>query len=68
MFVDAVFDVFEAGGIEDVMAFKQINIHSATAMLKAAANLPKEQRDTVGRLIKMLIDESRKRADLYEVD
>ncbi len=68
MFVDAVFDVFEAGGLEDVMAFKEINIHSATAMLKAAANLPKEQRDTVGRLIKMLIDERRKKADLYEVD
>ncbi len=68
VFVDAVFDVFEAGGLEDVMSFKEINIHSATAMLKAAANLPKDQRDTVGRLIKMLIDESRKQAGKNEVD
>lgn len=66
MFVDAVFDVFEAGGIENVMDFKEINIHTATAMIKAAANLPKDQRETVGKLIKLLIDESKNITNTYE--
>ena len=59
MFVDAVFDVFEAGGIKNVTDFKEINIHTAKDMLKAAANLPKEQRDTVGKLVKLLITGSK---------
>lgn len=59
LFVDAVFDVFEAGGIKNVTDFKDINIHTATVMLKAAANLPKEQRETVGKLVKLLITGSK---------
>lgn len=66
VFVDAVFDVFEAGGIEDVMAFKEINVYSASAMFKAVVNLPKKQKETVGKLIKMLINERRKMVEVHE--
>ena len=54
--VDAVFDVFEAGGIVEIFDFKEINMKKATAMLKATAALPQELRDTVNRLIKSIVE------------
>lgn len=56
--VDAVFDVFEAGGIVEIFDFKEINMKKATAMLKATAALPQELRDTVNRLIKSIVEVS----------
>lgn len=58
--VTALFDILEIGGIQNVMDFKDIGVHNTTAMVKAAATLPKEQREIVGGLIKMWIAESRK--------
>ena len=58
--VDALFDVWEIGGIHNVLDFKDMNVQNTTAMIKAAANLPKEQREIIGNLIKMWIAESKK--------
>lgn len=58
--VDTLFDVWEIGGIQSVLDFKDINRHNTTAMVKAAATLPKEQREIVSYLIKIWISEGRK--------
>ena len=58
--VNALFDVLEIGGIRDVLDFKNISVQNATAMFKAASNLPKGQREIIGNLIKMWMTESRK--------
>ena len=58
--VDALFDVLEIGGIRDVLDFKDISVQSATAMFKAAAGLPKEQREIISNLIKTWMTESKK--------
>lgn len=58
--VNALFDILEIGGIHSVLDYKDISVHNTTAMIKAAANLPKEQREIVGNLIKMWIAESKK--------
>ena len=57
--VNALFDILEIGGIHSVLDYKDINVHNTTAMVKAAAALPKEQRDIVSHLIKMWIAESK---------
>lgn len=59
IFVDALFDVFEAGGITEVYDFNNIDVHKGAALIKAVATLPPERRDVVGKLIKMLIQETR---------
>ena len=58
--VDTLFDVWEIGGIQSVLDFKDINRHNTTAMVKAAATLPKEQREIVSYLIKIWFSEGRK--------
>lgn len=58
--LNALFDVLEIGGIRDVLDFKNISVQNATAMFKAASNLPKGQREIIGNLIKMWMTESRK--------
>lgn len=58
--VNALFDILEIGGIQSVMDFKDISVHNTTAMVKAAATLPKEQREIIVDLMKMWIAESRK--------
>lgn len=58
--VDALFDILEIGGIRNILDFKDISVHNTTAMVKAAATLPKEQREIINHLIKMWIAESRK--------
>ena len=58
--VNALFDILEVGGIQNVLDFKDISVHNTTAMVKAAATLPKEQREIINHLIKMWISESRK--------
>lgn len=57
--VNALFDILEIGGIHSILDYKDINVHNTTAMVKAAAALPKEQRDIVSHLIKMWIAESK---------
>ena len=58
--VNALFDILEIGGIQDVLDFKDISVQNTTAMIKAAATLPKEQREIISNLIKMWISESKK--------
>lgn len=58
IFVDAVFDVFEAGGITEIYDFNNIDVHKAKALIKAAASLPPKYREVVGKLIKLLIEET----------
>ncbi|MBR4981807.1 MAG: DUF2974 domain-containing protein [Lachnospiraceae bacterium] len=58
--VDTLFDIWEIGGIRSVLDFKDLTVHSTTAMVKAAATLPKEQREIINHLIKMWIAESKK--------
>ena len=58
--VNALFDILEVGGIHSVLDFKDISVHNTTAMVKAAAALPKEQREIVSYLIKTWIAESKK--------
>ena len=58
--VDALFDVLEIGGIRDVLDFKDMSVQNATAMFKAAASLPKVQREIIGNLIKTWMTESKK--------
>lgn len=58
--VDALFDILKIGGIQSVLDFKDIGVHNTTVMVKAAAKLPKEQKEIMNHLIKMWIAESRK--------
>lgn len=58
--VNALFDILEMGGIESVLDYKDISMQNATAMVKAAAALPREQREIVSNLIKMWLSESKK--------
>ena len=60
VFVDAVFNIFEAGGIVEIFDFKEITVQKATAMLKAVMILPPEQREIVNKLIKSLVEVSKK--------
>ena len=58
--VNALFNILEMGGIQSVLDYKELNVHNTTAMLKAAAMLPKDQREIISGLIKAWIAESRK--------
>ena len=58
--VNALFDILEIGGIYSILDFKEIGVHNTTAMVKAAAALPKEQREIINYLIKAWISESKK--------
>lgn len=58
--VDTLFDIWEIGGIRSVLDFKNLTVHNSTAMVKAAATLPKEHREIINHLIKIWIAESKK--------
>lgn len=58
--VDTLFDIWEIGGIQTVLDFKDVSVHGTTAMIKAAATLPKEHREIITHLIKVWIAESKK--------
>ena len=58
--INALFDILETGGIQNVLDFKDIGVHNTTAMVKAAATLPREQREIINHLIKIWISESKK--------
>ncbi len=55
--VDAFFDVFENARIQNFMEITEIDVKTAAKLLKGVAKVPQEQREAVGKLIKLLIDE-----------
>lgn len=60
-FVNAVFQVFEQAGIENLTDLSNIDIKKAGILIKSASKVPHEQRELVGKLIKMLIEASTKK-------
>lgn len=59
--VNAFFDVFEQAGIYDFIEITEIDVKTAARLLKGVAKVPLGQRETVGKLIKLLIDENIKK-------
>lgn len=59
--VDAFFGVFEQAGISDFTEIADMDVKTAAALLKAVAKVPQEHRERMGKLIKLLIEESTKK-------
>ena len=59
--VDAFFSVFEQAGLEDFRDMRGLDAKMAASLVKAAASVPKEGRELVGRLIKLLVEEMSKK-------
>lgn len=59
--VDAFFSVFEKAGVDDFLDLLEIDAKMAAALLKAGASVPKETRELVGKLIKLLVEEKVKK-------
>ena len=59
--VDAFFHVFEVAGIEDLSEISNIDVRMAADLIKGVAKVPQEHRDAVGKLVKLLIEESKKK-------
>lgn len=59
--VDAFFDVFVQAGISDFTEIVDMNVKTAGALLKAVTKVPQEHRDSIGKLIKLLIEGSMKK-------
>lgn len=59
--VDAFFDLFVQVGIDDFMDIIDMDVRMAGSLVKAAAKVPHKQRETVGKLLKLLIEESAKK-------
>lgn len=55
--VDAFFAVFENAGVDDFLDLLEIDAKMAAALLKSVASVPKEARELVGKLIKLLVEE-----------
>lgn len=56
--VDAFFDVFVEAGIHNFTDIADIDVRTAGNLLKAVAKVPHEHRERIGKLIKLLIEES----------
>ena len=56
--VDAFFDVFVQAGIHDFTEIVDMDVKTAGALLKAVTKVPQEHRERMGKLIKLLIEES----------
>ncbi len=56
--VDAFFDVFVQAGIQDFTEIVDMDVKTAGALVKAATKVPQEHRERMGKLIKLLIEES----------
>ena len=56
--VDAFFDVFTQAGIHDFTEIAEMDVKTAGALLKAVTKVPHEHRDRMGKLIKLLVEES----------
>ena len=59
--VDAFFHVFEEAGIEDLSDVADMDVRMAASLIKGVAKVPQEQRDAVGKLIKLLVEENTKK-------
>lgn len=57
-FVNTVFNVLEQAGIENIADLSDIDVKKAGVLIKTATKVPQEQRELVGKLVKMLIEES----------
>lgn len=55
--VDTFFTVFEKAGVDDFTEFTELDAKTAAALLKAAASVPKKERDLVVKLIKLFVEE-----------
>ena len=55
--VDSFFSVFEKAGVDDFRDLLDIDAKMAAALLKAVASVPKETRELIGKLIKLLVEE-----------
>lgn len=60
-FVNTVFDVLEQAEINTLSDLSEMDMKKAGVLLKTAAKVPHEQRELVGKLIKMLIEEGTKK-------
>lgn len=61
IFVDAFFGIFENAGIVELSEVFSIDVRTAAGMVKSLATLPQEVREVVGKLVKMLIAEGKKK-------
>ncbi len=59
--IDAIFNLFENAGIEDFTDFVGMDAKAAGALLKALTSVPKEEKELVGKLVKLLVEESVKK-------
>ena len=59
--VDAFFDVFANAGINDFTEIIDIDVKMAGRLIKEVAKVPHEQRDKVMKLMKLLIEENKKK-------
>lgn len=61
IFIDAFFGIFENAGITELSGILSIDVRTAASMIKSIATLPPEVREVVGKMIKLLIAEGRKK-------
>ena len=59
--VDAFFDLFVQAGISDFTEIVDMDVRMAGKLLKAVAKVPHAQREQVGKLIKLLVEENTKK-------
>lgn len=59
--VDTFFSVFENAGVVDFRDLLTIDAKMAAALFKAVTKVPKESRELIGKLIKLLVEETMKK-------
>lgn len=59
--VNTAFTLFEKAGLRDFTEFIGLDPKTAGALLKAVTTVPKEERELVGRLVKLFVEESAKK-------
>ena len=59
--VDGFFSVFENAGIEDFVELLEIDAKLAAALIKSATTVPKDVRELVGKMVKLLVEERLKK-------
>ena len=59
--VDAFFNVFVQAGIQDFTQIADMDVRTAGALIKAVSKVPQEHRESMGKLIKLLIEENTKK-------
>jgi len=59
--VNAVFTLFEKAGMKELAELTSMDAKMAGALLKAVTTVPKEERELVGKLVKLFIEEATKK-------